>query len=91
MNEFAVQRILARADHGLDPLAAEALTRMATYLDRSSLKIVWDDGGRGDALTIHVSDDAVRYALTVAELRALWLGMKAGTPVDWSTLRRVAR
>ena len=91
MNEFAVRRILARPGHGLDAEAAEALARMATYLDRSSLKIVWDDGGAGDALTIHVSDDAVRYALTVAELRALWAGMKAGRPVDWSTLREIPR
>ena len=91
MNDFAVQRILSRPGHGLDAQAIEALTRMATYLDRSSLKIVWDDGAPGDALTIHVSDDAVRYALTVAELRALWNGMKAGRPVDWATLRVIAR
>jgi len=91
MNDFPVQRILSRPDHELDAGAIEALSRMATYLDRSSLKIVWDDGAPGDALTIHVSDDAIRYALTIAELRALWNGMKAGRPVDWSSLRLVPR
>lgn len=91
MNDYAVRRILARPGHGLDQAAAEALTRMAAYLDRNSLKIVWDDGAPGDALTIHVSDDAVRYALTIADLRALWTGMRAGRPVDWSALRQVPR
>ena len=91
MNEFAVHRILDRPGHGLDAQAIEALTSMATYLDRSSLKIVWDDGVPGDALTIHVSDDAVRYALTISELGALWAGMKAGRPVDWASLRVVPR
>jgi len=91
MNEFAVASILSRPAHGLDADAITALTRMASYLDRCSLKIVWDDGTPGDTLTLHVSDDAIRYAVTVAELRALWAGMRAGRPVDWGTLRLVAR
>ncbi len=70
---------------------AAVLRRMADYLDRNSLKIVWDDGARGAALEIHVSDDAVRYALTVAEMRQLWQGLRSGSAVDWSALRRVPR
>jgi hypothetical protein len=91
MNGFAVERILARPAHGLSADDAEILRRMADYLDRNSLKIVWDDGAPGAALAVHVSDDAVRYVLTVDEMRALWTGLKAGRAVDWSSLRRVPR
>ncbi len=91
MNGFAVERILARPAHGLSTGDAEILRRMADYLDRNSLKIVWDDGASGDALEIHVSDDAVRYALTIRDLRVLWSALRAGCPVDWSSLRQVPR
>lgn len=89
MNGFAVDRILARPGHGLDPAQQQALRRMADYLDRNSLRIVWDDGAPGAALELHVSNDAERIALTVAELVGLWDGMRAGRAVDWSALRRV--
>jgi hypothetical protein len=89
MNGFAVDRILARPSHGLDPAQQQVLRRMADYLDRNSLRIVWDDGGQGAALEIHVSNDAVRFALTVAEMVQLWEGMRAGRAVEWTTLRKV--
>jgi hypothetical protein len=91
MNGFAIERILARPGHGLDAAQQLALRRMADYLDRNSLRIVWDDGGCGAALEIHVSNDAERLALTVAELQALWEGMRNGKAVDWASLRRVER
>ncbi len=91
MNGFAVERILARPEHGLSAADAEVLRRMADYLDRNSLKIVWDDGAPGESLELHVSDDAIRCAVTIRELRDLWSGLRAGRPVDWSALRRVAR
>lgn len=89
MNGFAVDRILSRPGHGLDPAQQQALRRMADYLDRNSLRIVWDDGGSGASLEIHVSNDAERFSLTVAELAQLWEGMRAGRAVEWSTLRKV--
>ena len=91
MNGFAVEQILGRPTHGLDPLQQQALRRMADYLDRSSLRIVWDDGGSGAALEIHVSNDAERFALTVGELVGLWEGLRAGRAVQWGRLRRVER
>jgi hypothetical protein len=89
MNAFAVDRILARPGHGLDSGQQAMLRRMADYLDRNSLRIVWDDGGVGAALELHVSNDAERIAVTIGELAALWEGMRAGRPVDWVALRRV--
>lgn len=91
MKGFAVTRILARPLHGLDPLQQQALERMADYFERSSLRIVWDGGGRGASLEIHVSNDAERFALTVGELVGLWEGLRAGRPVAWDRLRRVER
>jgi hypothetical protein len=89
MNAFAVDRILARPGHGLDPGQQAVLRRMADYLDRNSLRIVWDDGAAGAALELHVSNDAERIALSMAELTSLWEGMRVGRPVDWASLRRV--
>jgi len=89
MNGFAVDLILARPAHGLDEAQQQALRRMADYLDRNSLRIVWDDGGVGASLEIHVSNDAERFALTVTELVQLWEGMRMGRAVEWTTLRKV--
>lgn len=86
-----MQRILARPGHGLPAADADLLRRMADWLDRNNLKIVTDNGAAGDGLEIVASDDVERFAFTVAELRALWTGMKAGRRVDWSALRRVPR
>lgn len=89
MNRFAADRIVARAALAEDD--AQLLRRMADWLDRNSLRIVWDNGCVGEALELHVSDDAVRYALTLAELRALLATMRCGQAVDWSRLRSVPR
>jgi hypothetical protein len=91
MNDLIVDRILARPDHGLDGDAVKILRRMATYFDRASLKIVWDDGAPGSALVLHLSDDAVRYRLSIAEMRALWEGMRQGHSVDWLNLPQIDR
>ena len=91
MNGFAIERILARSSHGLDAAQQVVLRRMADYLDRNSLRIVWDDGAPGATLELHVSNDAERFAVTIAELTTLWEGMRAGRAVDWSALRRVKR
>ena len=63
---------------------------MADYLDRNSLRIVWDNQASGTALEIHVSNDAERLALTIGELQALWDGLRVGRAVDWSRLRRIS-
>lgn len=89
MNERILAKILARPDHGLADADVASLRRMVTYLDRSSLRIVWDDGAPGRELVLHLSDDAVRYRLTVAELVAVWEGLRAGHAIDWSQLPAV--
>lgn len=89
MNERILATILARPDHGLTAADAAILRKMVTYLDRSSLRIVWDDGAPGRDLVLHLSDDAVRYCLSVGELITLWEQMRAGQPIVWSTLATV--
>jgi len=91
MNGFAVERILARPTHGLNAVQQQILRRMADFLDRNSLRIVWDNAGSGSALEIQVSNDAERFALTMDELAELWVGMRHGRSVEWSRLRRVER
>ena len=86
MNEAILDRILARGEHGLQPEEVDALRRIVTYFDRSSLRIVWDDGAPGQSLRLHLSDDAVRYVLSVAELIALWHALRAGQPIVWASL-----
>jgi hypothetical protein len=88
VNEFAVRAILKRSKNGLCMDDQRMLESMAAYLDRNSLKIVGDNGGCGDGLEVRVSNDAERFLLTLPELRELWLGLKNGRAVDWSTLRR---
>jgi hypothetical protein len=89
MNGLVIDRILARQQHGLDAGQQAVLRRMADYLDRNSLRVVWDNGLPGPGLEIHVSNDAERFAVTVAELGSLWEGLRAGRAVDWASLRRV--
>lgn len=89
MNERILANILARPDHGLSAADATILRKMVVYLDRSSLRIVWDDGAQGRDLVLHLSDDAVRYCLSVGELITLWEHMRAGQPIDWTTLPTV--
>ena len=91
MNGFAVERILARPTHGLDAAQQQILRRMADFLDRNSLRIVWDNAGSGSALEIQVSNDAERFALTIGEMVRLWEGMRAGRAVDWGMLRRITK
>jgi hypothetical protein len=91
MNDLIIDRILARPGHGLDGESVKILRRMATYFDRASLKIVWDDGAPGAALVLHLSDDAVRYRLSIAEMRELWEGMRQGRAVDWVNLPQIDR
>jgi len=91
MNDFAVERILARPSHGLDVAQQLLLRRMANYLDRNSLRIVWDNAVSGSALEIHVSNDAERFALTIGEMALLWEGMRAGRGVDWGNMRRIIK
>ncbi len=86
MNEAILERILARGEHGLQPDEIDALRRIVTYFDRSSLRIVWDDGAAGKSLYLHLSDDAVRYVLSVGELISLWHALRAGQPIVWQNL-----
>ncbi len=88
VNEAIVARILARPDHGIDAGGQRALRRMADYFDRSSLIIRRDDGAPGDRLELVLSDGAVAYAVTVAELRALHAAFRQGERLDWRSLRR---
>jgi len=89
MNGFAVEQILARPSHGLDAGQQHVLRRMADFLDRNSLRIVWDNAGSGSTLEMHVSNDAERFSLTIEDMVQLWEGMRGGRAVDWSSLRHV--
>ena len=87
MNERIVERILSRVGHGIGDQDAVILRRMADYFDRASLRISADDGAPGDELELVFTDDANRYAVTLAELRELYHGLRRGETVDWSRLR----
>jgi hypothetical protein len=91
MNDAIIDRICARHNHGISTEDEVVFRRMASYLDRSSLKIVWDDGAQGRALRIHCSDDALRYEFTLAELINLWADLRMGKPINWSSLREVPK
>jgi hypothetical protein len=87
MNEVTVERILARAGHGIGADDQHLLRSMASYLDRNSLKIVGDNGAPGDALELRISNDAERFVVSLPEMRVLWKGLRRGEAVDWSRLR----
>lgn len=91
MNDWIINRIVARPNHGIEPDDVAVLRKMGTYWDRASLKIVWDNGATGRDLVMHISDDAVRYEVTLAEMIAGYERMRGGVALDWATLRRVPR
>ena len=88
MNERVVARILARVGHGIGDDDAAILARMGDHFDRASLRIASDNGAPGDDLELVFTDDADRYAVTLAELRELYRGLRRGQPVVWTSLRR---
>ena len=62
--------------------------RMLRWFDRSSLWLATAEG-TGEDLVVILANEAERFRVPLAQLRALHAGMDRGERVDWDSLERV--
>ncbi len=79
---------MAQLGDRIAPGDRDILERMLRYFDRSSLWLARAEGS-GEDLVLYLANEAERFRLPLATLRALYQGMKQGRAVDWDNLERI--
>lgn len=84
MNEKILELFLSRPDLQLGEEDQLLLQKFFTYLDRNSLWLRFYEPGENPVFL--VSDDTMRYRLSLSQIRTMWTELKSGKAIVWEEL-----